>query len=221
MKNLTEIIFIIDKSGSMQALADDTIGGFNGFVESQRELDGEAYLTTVLFSTDRRKLHDHIDIREVPAMDKRQYVAGGMTAMLDAIGETINEVQTRIDNTPVENRPNNILCVITTDGLENSSHTYDKSTVQHMIEHQTKGHGWQFIFLGANMDAVQEAADIGIHTAATYSANSVGTKAVYDSINYAATSYRAMGVVDDAWASAIKESNDCAVSAISSTDSLQ
>lgn len=119
MKNLTEIIFIIDKSGSMQPLTDDTIGGFNGFVESQRELEGEAYLTTVLFSTDHKKLHDHIDIREVPAMDKKQYVPGGMTAMLDTLGETINEVQTRIDNTPIEERPNNILCVITTDGLEN------------------------------------------------------------------------------------------------------
>lgn len=204
MKNLTEIIFIIDKSGSMQPLADDTIGGFNGFVENQRAIDGDAYLTTVLFSTDRKKLHDHVDIREVPAMDKKQYVPGGMTAMLDAIGETINEVQKRIDNTPVEERPENILCVITTDGLENSSHTYSKATVQQMIEHQTKGHGWQFIFLGANMDAVEEAAKIGIDLAATYTADSVGTKAVYDSINCAASSYRVMGVVDDAWASAIE-----------------
>lgn len=211
MKNMTEIIFIIDKSGSMQPLTDDTIGGFNGFIESQRELEGEAYLTTVLFSTDHKKLHDHIDIREVPTMDKKQYVPGGMTAMLDTLGETINEVQTRIDNTPVEERPNNILCVITTDGLENSSHTYNKSTVQKMIEHQTKGHGWQFIFLGANMDAVSEAAHLGIDLAATYTANSIGTKAVYDSINCAASSYRATGAVDSAWASAI---DDCAVKSV-------
>lgn len=221
MKNLTEIIFIIDKSGSMQPLVDDTIGGFNGFVDSQRELDGDAYLTTVLFSTDFSKLHDHIDIREIPAMDKKQYIPGGMTAMLDAVGFTIDEVQKRIDNTPVEERPDNILCVITTDGMENASNTYSKTKIQQMIEHQTKGHGWQFIFLGANMDAVQEAADIGIHTAATYAANSIGTKAVYDSINCAATSYRAMGMVDADWASAIKDSGDCAVSAISSADSLQ
>lgn len=207
MKNLTEIIFIIDKSGSMQPLTDDTIGGFNGFIENQRTIDGDAYLTTVLFSTDRVKLHDHIDIREVPAMDKKQYVASGMTAMLDAIGETIKEVQDRIDNTPVEKRPENILCVITTDGQENSSHTYKKSAVQRMIEHQTKGHGWQFIFLGANMDAVEEASRIGIDMAATYTADSTGTKAVYDSINCAVSSYRAMGVVDEAWASAV---TDCA-----------
>jgi uncharacterized protein YegL len=205
MKNLTEIIFIIDKSGSMQNLVDDTIGGFNGFVENQKSLDGEAYLTTVLFSTDRVKLHDHIDIREVPAMDRKQYVASGMTAMLDAIGETIKEVQGRIDDTPVEERPENILCVITTDGQENSSHTYNKSTIQRMIEHQTKGHGWQFIFLGANMDAVEEASRIGIDMAATYTADSLGTKAVYDSINCAASSYRAMGVVDEAWASAVTD----------------
>lgn len=211
MKNLTEIIFIIDKSGSMQPLTDDTIGGFNGFVESQRELEGEAYLTTVLFSTDHKKLHDHIDIREVPAMDKKQYVPGGMTAMLDTLGETINEVQTRIDNTPVDERPNNILFVITTDGLENSSHTYNKSTVQKMIEHQTKGHDWQFIFLGANMDAVSEASQLGIDLAATYTADSIGTKAVYDSINCAASSYRATGAVDSAWASAI---DDCSVKSV-------
>lgn len=221
MKNLTEIIFIADKSGSMQPLIDDTIGGFNGFIDSQRELDGKAYLTTVLFSTDFSKLHDHIDIREVPAMDRKQYVPGGMTAMLDAVGFTIDEVQKRIDNTSVEERPENILCVITTDGMENASHAYSKTKIQQMIEHQTKGHGWQFIFLGANMDAVQEAADIGIYTAATYSADSVGTKAVYDSISCAAASYRTMGVVDDAWASAIKNPNDCALKSISSTDILQ
>lgn len=204
MKKLTEIIFIIDKSGSMQPLTDDTIGGFNGFIESQRELDGDAYLTTVLFSTTHKKLHNHIDIHEVPAMDKKQYVPGGMTAMLDTLGETINEVQTRIDDTSVDERPNNILFVITTDGLDNSSHTYNKSTVQKMIEHQTKGHGWQFIFLGANMDAVSEASQLGIDLAATYTADSIGTKAVYDSIACAASSYRATGVVDGTWASAIQ-----------------
>lgn len=172
-------------------------------MENQRSLDGEAYLTTVLFSTDRVKLHDHIDIRKVPQMDKKQYVASGMTAMLDAIGETLNEVQNRIDNTPFEARPENILCVITTDGQENSSNTYSKSTIQRMIEHQAKGHGWQFIFLGANMDAVEEASCIEIDMAATYTADSIGTKVVYVSINCAASSYRAMGVVDEDWASTV------------------
>lgn len=210
MKNLTEIIFIIDKSGSMQPLIDDTIGGFNGFIKSQQDIDGDAYLTTVLFSNDCVKLHDHINIREVPKMDNKQYVVGGMTAMLDAIGNTIEEVQARIDNTPVEARPDNILCVITTDGEENSSVTFKKAAIQKMIEHQTKGHGWQFIFLGANMDAVKEASCIGIDMAATYTSDSIGTKAVYDAISCAATSYRVEGSIGETWADAIYSTcDDC------------
>lgn len=203
MSKLTEIIFIIDKSGSMYDLVDDTIGGFNGFVESQKNLEGEAMLTTVLFSTDHTKIHNRVDIREVPAMDRTQYVAAGMTAMLDAIGETIQEVQDRIDDTPAENRPDNVMFVVITDGQENASRTYKKAEVQRMIEHQTKGHNWQFLFLGANMDAVKEASDIGIHTAATYTADSLSTKAVYNAIDCAASSYRATGAVDVNWSDSI------------------
>lgn len=207
--NLTEIIFVIDKSGSMAHLVDDTVGGFNGFIKEQREVDGTAYLTTVLFSNNHEKLHNNIDIREVEELTKAQYKVGGGTAMLDAIGFTIEEVQNRIDNTPAENRPDNTLFVIITDGHENSSCRYTKAQIQKMIEHQTKGHGWQFIFLGANMDAVTEASSLGVANSATWDTNSLSTKAVYDSVTCAATSVRATGFVDDNWSSAVIDSTLC------------
>lgn len=172
----TEIIFVIDNSGSMAHLAGDTIGGFNGFIESQKALDGKATLTTVLFNTSWRILHDGIDIHEVKPLTKSDYVAGGGTAMLDAIGEIINKVQDRHDDLGTE-KPEEVLFVITTDGEENSSHTFKKSQIEKMIKHQTNGHGWKFMFLGANMDAVKEAESIGISndyaTNYTYTAKGV------------------------------------------------
>lgn len=213
-KNLTEIIFIIDKSGSMHHLVDDTIGGFNSFVEEQKEEDGEAKLTTVLFSSARQKLYDGLDIREVPQMDRKQYFASGTTAMLDAIGETIDEVQQRIDNTPEKERPAHILCVITTDGMENASHTYSKTQIQNMIEHQTKGHGWEFIFLGANMDAVHEASALGINqnNAATYVPDSIGTTTLYAAVSTATKSVRNTGAITTDWCNNVKGYTDSKLS---------
>ena len=199
-KNLTEIIFIIDRSGSMQGLTDDTIGGFNSVLESQREsVDGDAVVTTVLFNGEVTKLHDRVDVREVEQMTRKQYLATGNTALLDAIGKTIDEVQERIDNAPEGERPANVICAITTDGAENASRTYTKDRVKKMIEHQTKGHGWDFLFLGANMDAVSEAASIGINNAATYYQDGIGTRGVYAAMSMAATSKRATGAIDDLW----------------------
>ena len=160
MKN-TEIIFVIDASGSMSHLVGDTIGGFNGFIESQKALDGKATLTTVLFDSSWRVLHDGVDLQEVKPMTATDYMTGGMTAMLDAIGETINRVQDRHDELGSE-KPDSVLFVITTDGEENSSRNFKKSQIEKMIKHQTRGHGWNFMFLGANMDAVKEAESIGI-----------------------------------------------------------
>lgn len=207
---LTEIIFIIDKSGSMQNLIDDTIGGFNSFVESQQEIDGDAHLTTVLFSSGYTKLHNHIDIHEVPAMDRTQYTVGGMTAMLDAIGETIKEVQDRIDDTPDNERPDKVICVIITDGEENYSRIYRKADIQKMINHQTKGHGWQFIFLGANMDAVTEASQIGINMSTTYAADNIGIKSVYTAVDSAVSSYRNTGTVASNWDAGVDNCTDYA-----------
>lgn len=197
MKN-TEIIFVIDKSGSMAHLAGDTIGGFNGFIEGQKALDGKATLTTVLFDTTWKILHDGVDIHEVKPMTTADYSTYGGTAMLDAVGEIINRVQDRHDELGAE-KPENVLFVITTDGEENSSHKFNKSQIEKMIKHQTNGHGWKFMFLGANMDAVKEARSLGINQdyAVNYAYSSAGTKAVYDTITTATCSLRCDSLADD------------------------
>ncbi len=187
----TEIIFLIDKSGSMSRLTKETIEGFNGFVDSQKD-DTKTTLTTVLFDTTWRILHDGVDVYEVKPMTTEDYRAGGYTAMLDAIGETINRVQDRHDELG-EEKPDHVLFVITTDGEENSSRKFTKSQIEKMIKHQTNGHGWTFMFLGANMDAVKEASSIGISRdyAVDYCWSAQGTSAAYDTIATAACATKA------------------------------
>lgn len=187
----TEIIFVIDASGSMAHLVGDTIGGFNGFIESQKSLDGKATLTTVLFDSTWRILHNGVDLHEVKPLTTADYVAGGMTAMLDAIGETINRVQDRHDELGAE-KPESVLFVITTDGEENSSRKFTKSQIEKMIKHQTNGHGWKFMFLGANMDAVKEAESIGIskNYSANYSYTSKGVDDVFATMSCVTGSLR-------------------------------
>lgn len=194
----TEIVFVIDKSGSMSHLAGDTIGGFNGFITSQKALEGKATLTAVLFDTRWKILHDGVDIHEVKPMTNSDYVAGGGTAMLDAIGEIINRVQDRHDELGAE-KPEKVIFVITTDGEENSSRKFNKAQIEKMIKHQTNGHGWEFMFLGANMDSVKEAASIGISydRAVTYDYSDIGTKAVYDTITAATCAVRCDSLTDD------------------------
>lgn len=186
----TEIIFLIDKSGSMGRLTEDTIGGFNSFVESQKD-DTKTTLTTVLFDYSCKTFHNGVDVYEVESMTKKDYIPGGGTAMLDAIGETINTVQDRHDDMG-ESKPDSVLFVITTDGEENSSKKFTKADIERMIKHQTKGHGWEFIFLGANMDAVKEATSIGIDAtkAANYSWTGQGTGALYGSVTCAASAVK-------------------------------
>lgn len=195
----TEIIFVIDASGSMAHLVGDTIGGFNGFIESQKAIDGKATLTTVLFNSSWRILHNGVDLHEVKPMTTADYVAGGMTAMLDAIGETINRVQDRHDELGVE-KPENVLFVITTDGEENSSRKFTKSQIEKMIKHQTNGHGWKFMFLGANMDAVKEASSIGISSdwSTNYTYTAKGVCDAYTTLSNATCSMRTGGL-DDAF----------------------
>lgn len=182
----TEIIFVIDKSGSMSRLTKETIEGFNGFVESQKD-DTKTTLTTVLFDSTWRILHDGVDVYEVKPMTTEDYRAGGYTAMLDAIGEIINRVQDRHDELGAE-KPDNVLFVITTDGEENYSRKFTKSQIEKMIKHQTNGHGWEFMFLGANMDAVKEAASIGISNdrSISYDWTARGTDALYSTVSAAA-----------------------------------
>lgn len=186
-KNLTEMVFILDRSGSMGHLTDDTIGGFNSMIENQKKEEGEAFVTTVLFDDQYELLHDHIDIREIQPITNNEYYARGMTALLDAIGKTINSIGNRLSTTPEDERPDKVIFVITTDGFENASLEFAKSTVKEMIEHQQSKYSWTFMFLGANMDAVGEAASLGINTdfARTYTANTWGTQSVYTSMSKA------------------------------------
>ena len=187
----TEIIFVIDKSGSMSRLTHDTIEGFNGFVASQKD-DTKTTLTTVLFDTSWKILHDGVDVYEVSPMTNKDYIAGGGTAMLDAIGDTINRVQDRHDELGSE-KPEQVLFVITTDGEENASRKFTKAQIEKMIKHQTNGHGWEFMFLGANMDAVKEAASIGISNdrSISYDWTARGTDALYSTVTAAACATKA------------------------------
>ena len=191
-KNLTEMVFILDRSGSMQRLTEDTIGGFNSMIESQKKEEGEAFVTTVLFDDQYELLHDHIDIKEIQPITNNKYYARGMTALLDAVGKTINSIGSRLSATPEDERPDKVIFVITTDGMENASREFVKSTVKEMIEHQQSKYSWTFMFLGANMDAVGEAASLGINTdfARTYTASDWGTQSVYNCVSTAMSCVR-------------------------------
>ena len=186
-KNLTEMVFILDRSGSMQNLTDDTIGGFNSMIENQKKEEGEAFVTTVLFDDQYELLHDHIDINELQPITNKEYYARGTTALLDAIGKTINSIGSRLSATPENERPEKVIFVITTDGMENASREFSKNTIKEMIKHQQDKYSWTFMFLGANMDAVSEAASLGINTdfARTYTADTWGTQSVYTSMSNA------------------------------------
>ena len=160
--NLTEVAFILDKSGSMSGLEKDTIGGFNSMLEQQKEERGECRITTVLFDHNYELLHDRIDVRAVAPITEREYRVGGSTALLDAIGRTINKIAATQKNTAKEYRADKVLFVIITDGEENSSREFSAHKVKKMIEQQKERYGWEFIFLGANIDAVETAGRFGI-----------------------------------------------------------
>jgi len=205
-ENLTEIVFILDRSGSMSNLTNDTIGGFNSFVETQKQEDGEAVLTTVLFDDQYEVLHDGVDIKSVEKLTNKQYFARGMTALLDAIGKTINTVGERLSKTEENDKPSKVIFVITTDGQENSSREFTQAKVKEMIELQTNQYNWQFLFLGANIDAVDTAQNFGIQGqfASNYTASSVGTDSLYSTLSKSVASYRSVGEIDNSWKDEIK-----------------
>lgn len=191
-KDLTELVFILDRSGSMGHLTNDTIGGYNSMVEKQRKEAGEARITTVLFDDEYEVLHDAVDIREVKPLTSEEYFARGCTALLDAVGKTVNAVGERLSTTREEERPSQVIVVITTDGYENASREFTYAKVRQMIEHQTRKYSWKFMFLGANIDAAKEAEHLGISRkcAAKYDYSRTGTKAVYDCVDNAISEMR-------------------------------
>ena len=160
--NLTEIVFILDRSGSMAGLEDDTIGGFNAMVEKQKKEQGEALLSAVLFSDGNQVVYDRVDIQKVEPMTDQQYRVGGCTALLDAIGGAVHHIANVHKYAREEDRPAKTIFVITTDGMENASRAYTYDEVQRMVKHEQEKYGWEFLFLGANMDAISAARSFGI-----------------------------------------------------------
>ena len=183
-KNLTELVFILDRSGSMAGLEGDTIGGFNAMIEKQRGEPGEAVISTVLFDNETEVIHDRVSLDRVPALTEKEYDVRGCTALLDAVGRAIHHIGNVHKYAREEDRPEKTLFVITTDGMENASRRYTYDKVKSMIERQRERYGWEFLFLGANIDAAREAARFGIRAdcAADYHADSMGTEAVYESV---------------------------------------
>ena len=162
-KGLTELVFILDESGSMSGMEADTIGGFNSMIDKQRREEGEAYVSTVLFSNGSRVLHDRVTLNRVEPMTTRDYIPRGCTALLDALGGAIHHIGNVHKYARAEDVPEHTIFVITTDGMENASHLYTKAEVRQMVERQKDRYGWEFLFLGANFDAISAAESIGIH----------------------------------------------------------
>ena len=178
---MTEIVFILDRSGSMSGLEQDTIGGFNSMLEKQRREPGEAVVSTVLFDHENQVIHDRVPIADVPKLTDNEYFVRGNTALLDAVGSAIHHIGNIHKYARKEDIPEKTLFVITTDGMENASRNYSYDRVRHMIERQKERYGWEFIFLGANIDAAAEARKFGIDEsmAANYHSDRVGTALNY------------------------------------------
>ena len=183
--NLTELVFIIDRSGSMEGFERDTIGGFNSMIERQKSEEGEVLVSTVLFDNFSKVIHDRVPIAQVAPMTERDYFVGGGTALLDAIGGAIHHIGNVHKYARREDVPEHTVFVITTDGMENASRAYSSTRVKEMIKRQTEKYGWEFIFVAANIDAVETAEHIGIRRerAANYSQDKAGYEACYEAMS--------------------------------------
>jgi uncharacterized protein YegL len=200
-KGLTELVFILDKSGSMSGLETDTIGGYNSMLAKQQAVEGECRITTVLFDNNYELLHDRIDIRAVSPISEKEYQIGGSTALLDAIGRTIHKIGNAQKHTANEYRAEKVMLVIITDGEENSSREYSAKRIKQMIERQKSRYEWEFIFLGANIDAVETAGRFGISAdrAQNYHADSEGVELNFLVISEAVTTFRECASMPDGW----------------------
>lgn len=191
-KNLTEIVFILDRSGSMSGLESDTIGGYNSLIKKQKEEDGEALVSTVLFDDRQEVLHDRVNIQKIQPITEKEYFVRGCTALLDAVGGAIHHIGNVHKYAREEDRPEKTLFIITTDGMENSSRRYSYKEVKRMVEHQKEKYGWEFLFLGANIDAAAEAERFGISRdrATDYHADCEGTAVNYRALSKAVSCVR-------------------------------
>ncbi len=190
--NITELVFILDRSGSMGGLESDVIGGFNSMIRKQREEAGEAFVTTILFDDRVETVHSSEPIGTIPDMDRNTYYVRGCTALLDAVGSTILSVSNRQDKLEADKKAGKVIFVITTDGLENASRRYQFKDVKKMIERQKKKYNWEFLFLGANIDAIEGAGHMGISAdrAANYHCDETGTALNYQVLEQAVSNVR-------------------------------
>ena len=198
-KDLCEVVFILDRSGSMSGLEADTIGGFNATLEKQKKEPGEVYWSTVLFDDKHEVVHDRVPIKKIEKLTEREYYVRGCTALLDAVGRAIHHIGNIHKYARPEDVPGKTLFVITTDGMENASREYTYAQVKQMIQRQTEKYGWEFLFLGANMDAVSVAGRMGIRPerSATFINDSVGISTNYYAVAGAMSSLRETGVIND------------------------
>lgn len=200
-EGLTEIVCIIDKSGSMEAVKEDAIGGLNSFLKDQQELPGEALVTLVLFDTEYRRLADGKPVKEIKPLNGRTYSPGGMTALLDAVGITLDRVSRRVEETPSSKKPEKVIVAILTDGLENSSVEYSPLQIFEKIRHKQKVDNWEFVYLGANQDAIKEATKLGVKmdNAMNFAGTGEGVQNSYHCMSAAVKSFRQKGIVDEKW----------------------
>jgi len=199
--NITELVFILDRSGSMAGLERDTIGGFNAMIQKQKQEQGTVYVSTVLFDHVSEVLHDRVLLADVPAMTERDYTVRGSTALIDAIGGAIHHIANIHKYARPEDVPAHTMFIITTDGQENASHHYSSDKVKKMIERQKEKYGWEFLFIGANIDAVETAARFGIgaNRAVNYNADKTGTKVLYKNLSAPICAMRASAAIPDDW----------------------
>ena len=203
--NITELVFILDRSGSMSGLEADTIGGFNSLIEKQKQQEGECFVSTILFDNDSEVIHDRVRLADVKPMTDRDYSVRGCTALLDAIGGAIRHIAHIHKYARPEDVPEHTVFVITTDGMENASRRYDADRVRRMIEHEKEKYGWEFLFLAANIDAVTTARRFGISESRSvnYHADRRGTGIIYDTVAEAVCNVRASRPLSDDWSAPI------------------
>lgn len=200
-KNLTELIFILDRSGSMAGLESDTIGGFNAMIEKQKKLEGECYVSTVIFDNVSEVIHDRVSLLKIKPMTDKEYTVRGCTALLDAVGDAIHHIGNVHKYAREEDVPEKTLFVITTDGMENASHRYDYDKVKSMIERQKEKYGWEFLFLGANIDAVSTASRFGIGAdrSVTFLNDSQGIEKNYEAVSDVVHAVRCCAPISADW----------------------
>lgn len=205
--NTTELVFILDRSGSMHGLEKDTIGGFNSMIEKQKKQEGKCYVSTVLFDDRSSVLHDRLPLEKIPEMTENDYFVGGCTALVDAIGGAIHHIGNIHKYARKEDVPQNTMFIIITDGYENASHIYNSDIVKNMIERQKKKYGWEFLFIGANIDAVETAANFGISRdrAVNYHADETGTDIVYETVSMAVENVRENRTLQADWCAKIDD----------------